>query len=177
MHDEKNKSLTTTEENYSTPPAIHSTETNSTSEVKIDEQKDEGFFHVRTRTKWIIPIALLIFLLSAALIYAAVEAGLEVEIWQGAIWVLCAILSLYAIFKRSIAAIIFDVILFFGVSLIPAWQMGYEFFRPVIEKIFGQRRASFMTILSTTSAPARPVLKLKSASASSMKISSKSSVE
>jgi len=138
MHDEKNKSLTTTEENYSTPPAIHSTETNSTSEVKIDETKaDEGFFHVRTRTKWIIPIALLIFLLSVALIYAAVEAGLEVEIWQGAIWVLCAVLSVYSIFKRSIAAIIFDVVLFFGVSLIPAWQMGYEYFRPVIEKIFG----------------------------------------
>ena len=138
MNKDKDKSLTTVEENYSTPPAIHSTETNSTTEVKIDETKsDEGFFHIRTRTKWIIPIALLILALSVALIYAAVEAGLEVEIWQLAIWVLCAILSAYSIFKRSIAAIIFDVVLFLGVSLIPAWQMGYEYFRPVIEKIFG----------------------------------------
>ena len=138
MNEDKDKSLTKVEENYSIPPAIHSTETNSTSEVKIDETKaDEVFFHVRTRTKWIIPIALLIFLLSVALIYAAVEAGLEVEIWQGAIWVLCAVLSVYSIFKRSISAIIFDMVLFFGVSLIPAWQMGYEYFRPVIEKIFG----------------------------------------
>ena len=138
MNKDKDKSLTTVEENYSTPPAIHSTETNSTTEVKIDETKsDEGFFHIRTRTKWIIPIALLILALSVALIYAAVEAGLEVEIWQLAIWVLCAILSIYSIFKRSIAAIIFNVVLFFGVSLIPAWQMGYEYFRPVIEKIFG----------------------------------------
>ncbi len=104
----------------------------------LDEVKDEngnGIFHVRTKTKWIFALSVLIFLIVGLLIYATFEAGLQAEMWQVAVWALCGILALYAIFKKSLAALLFNLVLFFGVSLIPAWQMGYEFFRPVIEKL------------------------------------------
>ncbi|MBR5913196.1 MAG: hypothetical protein IKZ58_02365 [Selenomonadaceae bacterium] len=113
----------------------------SESSTQINEVKDEGkkFFNIniRTSTKWILAISIILFLLCGILVYASIYAGLEVEIWQAAIWGLCVPLSIYAIVMRSVAAIIFELILFFGVSLIPAWQMGYEYFRPVIERIIG----------------------------------------
>ena len=37
----------------------------------------------------------------------------------------------------SLAALMFNLVLFFGVSMLPAWQMGYNYFRPLIERIFG----------------------------------------
>ena len=142
MDEEKDKSLqivedkknTSATENYKASETIDTTVNKKINET-LDENKD--FFHIRTRTKIIIPLSILVCLLCATLIYAAMYAGLEVEIWQGAIWGLCVVLSLYSIFKRSIAASILNVILFLGISLIPAWQMGYEYFRPVIEKLTG----------------------------------------
>lgn len=104
----------------------------------LDEVKDEngnGIFHMRTKTKWVAGISTLMLFLTALLIYATVEGGLGAEMWQVAVWGLCGILALYSIFKKSLAALIFNLLLFFGVSLIPAWQMGYEFFRPVLEKM------------------------------------------
>lgn len=133
MEDEKDKNLQNVDEKISET----STQIN---EVK-EEVKDEGkkFFNIniRTSTKWILAVSIIIFLLCGLLIYASFYAGLEVEIWQAAIWGLCVPLSIYAIVMHSVAAIIFELLLFFGVSLIPAWQMGYEYFRPVIERLFG----------------------------------------
>ncbi len=106
----------------------------------LDEVKDEnghGIFHMRTKTKWVVALSILIFLISGFLIYATFEAGLQAEMWQVAVWGLCAVVALYSIFQKSLAALLFNLLLFFGVSLIPAWQMGYEFFRPVIEKLTG----------------------------------------
>ena len=106
----------------------------------LDQVKDEngnGIFHMRTKTKWIFAISMAIILISAILIYATLEAGLGAEMWQVAVWGLCGIVAVYSIFKRSIAALLFNLVLFFGVSLIPAWQMGYSYFQPVIEKLTG----------------------------------------
>lgn len=108
--------------------------------TSLDEVKDEngnGIFHVQTRTKWIAALSILILAVVALLIYATFEAGLQAEMWQVAVWAMCGVVALYSIFKKSLAALIFNLVLFFGVSLIPAWQMGYEFFRPVIEKLTG----------------------------------------
>lgn len=144
--EKKDKSLQVVEDKKSTP-ATENYNASETIDVtvnekigeKINEKKDEvkEFFHIRTRTKIIIPLSILVCLMCVVLIYAAIYAGLEVEIWQGAIWGLCVILSVYSIFKRSIGASIINIILFLGISLIPAWQMGYEYFRPVIEKLTG----------------------------------------
>lgn len=146
MEEDKDKSLQPVEEkkstlatgNYNASETIDTTVNKKINEA-IDEKKEEvkDFFHVRTRTKIIIPLAILVCLMCVILIYAAIYAGLEVQIWQGAIWGLCVILSVYSIFKRSIAAMILNLVLFLGISLIPAWQMGYEYFRPVIEKLAG----------------------------------------
>ena len=142
MEEDKDKSLQVVEEKKTTPATenYNASETiDVTVNKKIGETIDENkdFFHIRTRTKIIIPISILVCLLCVVLIYAAMYAGLEVEIWQGAIWGLCVILSVYSMFKRSIGASILNIILFLGISLIPAWQMGYEYFRPVIEKLTG----------------------------------------
>lgn len=106
----------------------------------LDEVKDEngnGIFHMRTKTKWIVAISTIMLFLTSILIYATVEAGLGAEMWQVAVWGLCGILAMYSFFKKSLAALIFNLVLFFGVSLIPAWQLGYSYFQPVIEKLTG----------------------------------------
>lgn len=106
----------------------------------LDEVKDEngnGVFHMRTKTKWIIAFSTLIMILAGGLVYAAMNLVLVVENWQLAIWILCTIIALYSIFARSLASLMFNVVLFFGVSLIPVWQILYTTFRPTIEKILG----------------------------------------
>lgn len=106
----------------------------------LDEVKDEngnGVFHMRTRTKWIIAFSMLILILAGGLVYAAMNLLLVVENWQLAIWILCTIIAMYSIMARSLASLLFNVVLFFGVSLIPVWQILYTTFRPTIEKILG----------------------------------------
>ncbi len=106
----------------------------------LDEVKDEngnGVFHMRTKTKWIIALSILILICAGGLTYAAMNLVLVVENWQLAIWILCTIIALYSIFARSLASLLFNVVLFFGVSLIPVWQILYTTFRPTIEKILG----------------------------------------
>ena len=105
--------------------------------AEVKDENGNGIFHMKTKTKWIAAISALILVATAVLIYATFKAGLGAEMWQVAVWGLCGVLSLYAFFKRSIAALLFNIVLFLGVSLIPAWQLGYETFRPVIEKLTG----------------------------------------
>ena len=104
----------------------------------LDEVKDEngnGIFHMRTRTKVIAAISAIILAVSTVLIYLTVEKYLDAQMWQVIVWGLCGILSLYAIFARSIGALLVNVILFAVLSFFPFWQSGYEVFKPMMEKI------------------------------------------
>ena len=106
----------------------------------IDETKDEsgnGFFHMTTRFKWILALSILILLLVSLLIYSAYMGALAVEIWQMAIWGVCGVLAIYSVVKKSLAAMFLNLILFFGVSLIPVWQSAHENFQSVFELFFG----------------------------------------
>lgn len=105
----------------------------------LDEVKDEngnGIFHMRTRTKIIAAISAVILAVSTILIYLTVEKYLNAQMWQVIVWGLCGILSLYAIFARSIGALLVNVILFAVLSFFPFWQSGYEVFKPIMEKIY-----------------------------------------
>ena len=106
--------------------------------TEIDEFKDEpGFFHMTTRFKWILALSILILLLVSLLIYSAYMGALAVEIWQMAIWGVCGVLAIYSVVKKSLAAMFLNLILFFGVSLIPVWQSAHENFQSVFELFFG----------------------------------------
>ena len=107
-------------------------EVSSLSEVK--DENGNGIFHLRTKTKFILPVSAVILLSAGALIYLTLENYFAAEIWQLAVWGLCAILAIYSMFAKSVPTMLLNVILFFGVSLIPVWQAGHETFRPVIEK-------------------------------------------
>ena len=104
----------------------------------IDEVKDEpGFFHMTTRFKWILALSIVILLVTGVLIYSVYHDALKVEIWQLAIWCVCVILSFYSVIRKSLAAMFLNLILFFGVSLIPVWQSAHENFQSVFELFFG----------------------------------------
>ena len=70
----------------------------SLSEVK--DANGNGIFHMRTKTKFILVISILILLSAGALIYLFIEKYIEAEIWQAAIWGLCAILAVYSMFAN-----------------------------------------------------------------------------
>ncbi|MBQ4405211.1 MAG: hypothetical protein II857_12510 [Selenomonadaceae bacterium] len=108
--------------------------------TSLDEVKDEngnGIFHMTTRFKWILALSILILLAAGVLIYSAYKDALVVEIWQLAIWCVCVMLAFYSVIKRSLAAVILNLILFFGVSLIPVWQSAHENFQAVFKLFFG----------------------------------------
>lgn len=137
MADENNK---VTLEKNSTEKNLADTHPNEARfDVKsLDEVRDEngnGIFHLRTKTKWIVAFSVLILICAGGLIYAAMEYMLVVENWQLAIWIMCTVIALYSIMARSLASLLFNVVLFFGVSLIPVWQIVYSTFRPAVEKL------------------------------------------
>lgn len=103
----------------------------------VKDENGNGIFHMRTKTKWIAAISAIMLLITVALIYLTIEYQFGAETWQVAVWALCGVVAIYATFKRSLAALLFNLVLFFGVSMLPAWQMGYQYFRPLIERIFG----------------------------------------
>ncbi len=108
--------------------------------TSLDEVKDEngnGIFHMTTKFKWILALSILILLATGVLIYSVYMDALQVEIWQLAIWCICVILAFYSVVKKSLAAVILNFILFFGVSLIPVWQSAHENFQSVFELFFG----------------------------------------
>ena len=107
--------------------------------AKLQEDSDSGFFHVTRRYKWIFSLSAIILLVTSILIYAKYNNVLGAEYWQMAIWGVCALLSFYAIFRKSLAALILNLILFFGISLIPAWGLIYMFFRPILELLLGTK--------------------------------------
>ena len=108
--------------------------------TSIHEVKDEngnGIFHMTTRFKWILALSILILFFVSVLIYSVYMNALEVEIWQAAIWGVCGVLAIYSVIKKSLAAVILNLILFFGVSLIPVWQSAHENFQSVFNLFFG----------------------------------------
>ena len=111
-------------------------EVSSLSDVK--DENGNGIFHMRTKTKFIVFISIFIMLAAGALIFLSIENYFAAEIWQTAIWGLCGVLAIYSMFARSILALLLNLILFLGVSLIPVWQTGHETFKPVIEKFTSQ---------------------------------------
>ena len=107
--------------------------------TSLDEVKDEngnGIFHMTTRFKWILALSILLLIVVGVLIYSAYKDALIVEVWQLAIWCVCAILGFYAVVRRSLATVILNYILFFGVSLIPVWQSAHENFQSVFKLFF-----------------------------------------
>ena len=93
--------------------------------TSLDEVKDEN------------GKSILILLVAGVLIYSAYHDALIVETWQLAIWCLCVILSFYSVARKSLATVILNLILFFGVSLIPVWQSAHENFQSVFKLFFG----------------------------------------
>ena len=106
--------------------------------IEIDETKNtESLFHMTTKFKWVLALSILIMLVAGVLIYSAYHDALLVEVWQLAIWCVCVLLSFYSIIKKSLAMTILNLILFFGVSMIPVWQSAHENFQSVFELFFG----------------------------------------
>ena len=107
----------------------------SLSEVK--DENGNGIFHMTTRFKWILALSILILFVVCILIYSVYMDALKVEIWQAAIWGVCGLLAIYSVVKKSLAAVILNLILFFGVSMIPVWQSAHENFQAVFNLFFG----------------------------------------
>ncbi len=108
--------------------------------TSLDEVKDEngnGIFHMTRSFKWILALSILLLIMVSVLIYSAYMDALAVEIWQLAIWCVCWPLAIYSVVKKSVAAVILNFVLFFGVSLIPVWQSAHENFQSVIKLFFG----------------------------------------
>ena len=108
--------------------------------TSIDEVKDEngnGIFYMTPRFKWILALSIVIMIIAGVLIYSAYKDALVVEVWQLAIWCVCETLAFYSVVMRSLAAVVLNYILFFGVSLIPAWQSIHEQFQAVFKLFFG----------------------------------------
>lgn len=108
--------------------------------TSLDEVKDEngnGIFHMTPRFKWILALSILMLFLVSVLIYSVYMDALVAEIWQVAIWLVCGLLAIYSVTKKSLAAVVLNFILFFGVSLIPVWQSAHENFQSVFKLFFG----------------------------------------
>ena len=136
MQDDKN-------DNLSTDFQTSSNETKPDIEIKDKEDtltdKQNGFFHVTTKYKWIFIVSAIILLATSILIFAKVNGALGAEYWQVAVWGMCGLLSIYSILRKSLASMLFNVLLFLGVSLIPAWILVYKFFKPILELITGTK--------------------------------------
>lgn len=108
--------------------------------TSLNEVKDEngnGIFHMTTRFKWILALSILLLFLVSVLIYSAYMNALVVEIWQLALWGVCGGIAVYSVAKKSLAALVLNFILFFGVSLIPVWQSAHTNFQSVFKLFFG----------------------------------------
>ncbi len=106
--------------------------------AEVRDEKGNGVFHLRTKTKFILVISILILLAAGSLVYLTLENYFSAEIWQLAVWGLCGVLAIYSMVAKSLPTMLLNLVLFFGVSLIPVWQAGHETFKPAIEKFSEQ---------------------------------------
>ena len=108
--------------------------------TSLDEVKDEngnGIFHMTRRFKWILILSLLLLIANAVLIWAVYNDKLVAEVWQLALWCVCAVLAFYSVAKKSLVTVILNYVLFFGVSLIPVWLKAQENIQATI-KLFSE---------------------------------------
>ena len=133
METEKDKSLDLTKPRERLPNEADFT----ADKVDFKDENGKSIFAVTTRYKWILALSILILIVTSILIYAKYNGALGAEYWQMATWGLCGLLSFYAIIKKSLAATLFNLVLFFGLSLIPAWGLVYQFVRPILELLTG----------------------------------------
>ena len=108
--------------------------------TSLDEVKDEngnGIFHMTKKFKWILALSIVLLIAIGALLYAVYQDAIVAEVWQIAIWCVCAVLTFFTVAKKSVAVLILNFVLFFGVSLIPVWQSAQENFQALIKLFFG----------------------------------------
>ncbi|MBQ7453657.1 MAG: hypothetical protein IJS69_01175 [Selenomonadaceae bacterium] len=108
--------------------------------TSLDEVKDEngnGIFHMTKKFKWILALSIVLLIAIGALLYAAYQDAIVAEVWQIAIWCVCAVLTFFTVAKKSVAVLILNFVLFFGVSLIPVWQSAQENFQALMKLFFG----------------------------------------
>ena len=89
------------------------------------------------RFKWILILSLLLLIANAVLIWAVYNDKLVAEVWQLALWCVCAVLAFYSVAKKSLVTVILNYVLFFGVSLIPVWLKAQENIQATI-KLFSE---------------------------------------
>ena len=104
-----------------------------TSLSDVKDENGNGIFHMTTRFKWILGLSILLLIMVSILIYSAYTDALVVEVWQLAIWCVCAILAFYSVAKKSVATLILNYVLFFVVSLIPLWQSAHDKFQAILK--------------------------------------------
>lgn len=105
----------------------------------LDNKEESSRFSITTKYKWVLALSILILIAGGIMIYAYIEGALAAEVWQVAIWGVGVLLAIYSIVSKSLGATLINLILFAGVSMIPAWGQAYEFFRPVIELFTGAK--------------------------------------
>ena len=108
--------------------------------TSLDEVKDDngnGIFHMTRRFKWILALSLLLLIAAGVLLWAVYNDKLVAEVWQIALWGVCAVLAFYSVAKKSLATVILNYVLFFGVSLIPVWLKAQENIQATI-KLFSE---------------------------------------
>lgn len=111
----------------------------SATEVKPAENEEvRSFFHITTRYKIIFLCSLVLLLLEGLLIYAAVQGALKVPMWQVSVWTLAGACSIYSIVRKSLLGLFLNIVLFFGISLLPVYSELGERFKPVIDLFTGQ---------------------------------------
>ena len=129
------------DDNFNKTEPTHHNEGDARFDVSsLDEVKDEngnGIFHMTPRFKWILALSILLLFLVCVLMYSVYMDALAAQIWQLAIWGVCAVLAIYSVIKKSLAAVILNFILFLGISLIPVWQSAHENFQAVFKLFFG----------------------------------------
>ncbi len=138
---DEDKNLTSGSTSGSTTPGstTGSTTDNGFDPNKLDNKEEPSRFSVSTKYKWVLALSILILIAGGVMIYAYIEGALAAEVWQVAIWGVGVALAVYSIVSKSLIATLINLILFGGVSMLPAWGQAYEFFRPVIELFTGAK--------------------------------------
>lgn len=102
----------------------------------VKDENDNGIFHMTRRFKWILGLSILLLIACGVLIYSVYMGALVAEVWQLPIWGVCGALAIYSVAKKSLAAVILNFVLFFGISLIPVWQSAHENFQAIYKLFF-----------------------------------------
>ncbi len=132
---DEDKNLTGAQKDAATDQT--STSTDGFDADKLDNKEEPSRFQLTTKYKWVLALSIIILLASGVLIYAYIQGALAAEIWQVAIWGVGAALAIYSIVSKSLIATLINLVLFGGISMIPAWGQAYQFFRPLIELFTG----------------------------------------